>query len=49
MIHDTALTAFLRILIRVVPAVILPVALPGERFTQGVVTLEFILRALTLS
>lgn len=41
--------AFLGILIGVVPAVVLAIALPAERFTEGVVTLEFILRALTFS
>lgn len=41
------LPALFRILIRVVPTIILPVTLPGEWFTQSVVTLELIQRAVT--
>lgn len=48
-IHKAALTALLRILVRVVPTVILAVTLPGEGFTQSVVTLEHILRTVTSS
>lgn len=48
-IHKAALTALFRILVRVVPTVILPVTLPGEGFTQSVVTLELIHRAVTPS
>lgn len=43
------LTALFRILVRVVPTVVLPVTLPGEGFTQSVVTLELIQRAVTSS
>lgn len=43
------LPALFGILIRVVSTVILPVTLPGEGFTQSVVTLEFIQRAETPS
>ena len=48
-IHTAALTALLGILVRVVPTVVLPVTLPGERFTQSVVALELIQRAVTPS
>lgn len=36
------LTAFLRVLIRVIPAVVLAVTLPGQGLAQGVVTLKLI-------
>lgn len=43
------LPALLGVLVRVVPTVILSVTLPGEGFTQSVVTLELIQRAVTPS
>lgn len=48
-IHEAALTAHFWILIGVVPTVVLPVTLPGEGFTQSVVTLELIRGAVTPS
>lgn len=39
------LTAFLRVLIRVISTVILPITLPGQRLTQSVITLELIMGA----
>lgn len=44
-----ALTALVGVLVRVVSAVVLSVTPPGQRFTQSVVTLEFIQRAVTTS
>lgn len=44
-----ALTALFRVLVRVVSTVVLAVTLPGEGFTQSVVTLELIHRAVTHS
>lgn len=48
-IDEAALTALLGVLVRVVPAVVLSVTLPGEGFTQSVVTLELVQRAVTPS
>lgn len=48
-IHKAALTALFGILVRVVPTVVFPITLPCMGFTQSVVTLELIQRAVTPS
>lgn len=45
----SARTALLGVLIGVVATVVLAVALPGQRFTQSVVTLELVRRTVTFS
>lgn len=46
-LHCTALTALLWVLVRVVPAVVLAVALPAKGLAQGVVALELVHWAVT--